>query len=350
MTHLCIDARLWHATGIGTFLKNLLRFFQKEASLELTLLCHPSQQEELKREGFSQLIPLQASLYSVKEQVEMPLKIPSCDLFWSPHFSVPVFPIRARRRLTTIHDVYHLTHRSEFSVPAQLYARFLYRHAVHHSHLVTTDSFFSYHEMHAQCGPISTPLHVIPLGVSSLFHSFYSEEKKQQLRERYQLPERFLLTIGNFKPHKNFPRLLNAFKTLSDEVHLVLIGKKEISETRVLGLPFLPEEEVPILYGMAEALVFPSLYEGFGLPPLEAMACGCPAIVSTSASLPEVCGDAVEYIDPYSVESIRRGILKVIRSSGRRQELIKKGKEHVALFTWERCAKAYLTLIHQSIS
>ena len=119
---------------------------------------------------------------------------------------------------------------------------------------------------------------------------------------------------------------------------------------RVVFLDYVPEKDLPHLYSEAAAFVFPSLYEGFGLPPLEAMACGCPVIVSNAASLPEVCGDAAYYVDPYDVESIAEGIYKVLMNEILRQDLIAKGLERVKLFSWEKAAKEHLKVFEEVLN
>lgn len=343
--HVCVDARLWSATGIGTILKNLLPAFLKKKQLILTLLCFPSDQKELTERGFHFLIPMQSSLYSIREQGELPLKIPSCDLFWTPHFNVPIAPIRAKKRMATIHDTYHLTYASKISWLGRLYSQWMYRWAAKKSDVITTISHFSLKEIQNRCFP-KAPIELIPLGISSHF----KRSLDPQIKTKYQLPDHFILAIGNFKPHKNLPRLLEAFYQLESKWHLVLVGKKEtVTQERVLTIPYVSEEDLPAIYSYASALVFPSLYEGFGFPPLEAMACGCPAIVSHVASIPEACGESVEYVNPFSVKSIQEGIKSVLECQSKREKLIAKGYEHVKKFKWETTVERYLKLMTQII-
>lgn len=348
MPTLTIDARLWNATGIGTFLKNLLPFLLNEKNLSSVLLCYEKDASEIAQRGFPNLIPIKSPLYTIHEQWELPLKIPKCALFWSPHFNVPVFPIRAKRRLLTIHDTYHLTFASELSVTARTYARFMYRFGVRHSDVITTDSWFSFQEIKAHCSPFSTPLEMILLGISKELRPCVDERKKTEIRNKYGLPSSFFMTISNYKPHKNLERLLQAFKGLQTDHFLVLAGKKEmVNEKRVLCLPHVSQEDLPVIYSLAKALVFPSLYEGFGFPPVEAMACGCPTLVSRVASLPEVCGEATIYVDPYSVDSIRQGIERLLVSEDDRKRLRDKGLLHAQSYRWETCAEKYLSIIRR---
>ena len=167
------------------------------------------------------------------------------------------------------------------------------------------------------------------------------------------------------RPYKNLERSLEAFALLNlKEYKFVIGGKKDPRffprvrkkvdalslKDRVVFLDYVPEENLPHLYSEAAAFVFPSLYEGFGLPPLEAMACGCPVVVSNTASLPEVCGNAAYYVDPYDVENIAEGIYKVIMNQTLRQNLIKKGLERAKFFSWEKSAEEHLKVFREVLN
>jgi glycosyltransferase involved in cell wall biosynthesis len=174
-----------------------------------------------------------------------------------------------------------------------------------------------------------------------------------RVRERYQLDHGFVLYAGNIKPHKNLVRLIEAFDTLRktgfDDLKLLIIGD-EISrlpalrravhshklhkQVRFLG--FLPDETLAVLYRLAAVFVFPSLYEGFGLPPLEAMASGTPVVTSNVSSMPEVVGDAAVLIDPYSVDSIVEGVRRVLTNPELASDLRARGIERAREFSWER--------------
>jgi len=187
----------------------------------------------------------------------------------------------------------------------------------------------------------------------------------ERTKAKYGLTEYFLY-VGNLLAHKNLRRLLLAFSLITRRLpyKLVIAGHKDPryypaleAEAQALGLAgkvlflnYVPTDELPALYAGAKVFVFPSLYEGFGLPPLEAMACGCPVIVSNVSSLPEVCGDAAYYVNPYDVESIAEGIHKVLTDEALRQNLIKKGIERVKLFSWEKAAKEHLKVFEEVLS
>ncbi|MDR3541813.1 MAG: glycosyltransferase family 1 protein [Desulfosporosinus sp.] len=207
---------------------------------------------------------------------------------------------------------------------------------------------------------------VTPLGVSTGFSPLQqNEELLQTVRKRYNLPEQFLLYVGTIEPRKNLERLIEALSIVKEKlgkssVGLVLAGGKgwlngpiyrRVQELKLLDdvtfTGYVSEEDLPILYNMALAFVYPSLYEGFGLPPLEAMACGVPVITSKVSSLPEVVGDAGILIDPYNVEELSDAILQVVSSAELRKSLSDKGIKQASLFTWEKCARETLTIYEE---
>ena len=168
-----------------------------------------------------------------------------------------------------------------------------------------------------------------------------------RLRSTYNLPYRFLLAVGNFKPHKNIERFLEAHAPFAKEYPLVCVGKEGKTSAHLHFIPHISDEDLPILYSMASMLVFPSLYEGFGLPPLEAMACGTPALVSTAGSLPEVCQEGAYYVDPLSIESMQKGIEELLFCQKTRLNLIERGFSVAKRYSWETTAARYASLFYE---
>ncbi len=316
--HCCLDGRYLNSSGIGTFIDLIILALHKE--VKLTVLCQPKDQQILYDKGVFQAIPLKSLPFSLPEQGELPLKIPSCDLFWSPHFNIPFAPIRAKKRVVTIHDLFHLTFRTK-----KKRAAFFIKKALISSDYVTTDSHFSKDELVHFFGGLAAPVRVFHLPV----HPSYSEKDKTCTHA----PKNFFLSVGNGKPHKNLERLKQAFKSLQLDADLVIIGGKEGREGRILELVKVSNPELRSYYKHATALVFPSLYEGFGLPPLEAMACSCPVITAYAGSLPEVCQDAAFYVNPFSLTSIKQGLVAML-SEETRAQWIAKGKKHVEGFSF----------------
>ena len=194
---------------------------------------------------------------------------------------------------------------------------------------------------------------VTPNAIDDRFSVPPSEEHVVNTRERYQLSHSYLLYVGNIKPHKNLERLIEAFHLVRQqgrsELELIIIGD-EISKLQSLRravhkydihryvrfLGYVPDKTLAVLYRLASVFVFPSLYEGFGLPPLEAMASGTPVVTSNVSSLPEVVGDAAVLVDPYSAEAIADGIMTVLRSTHLREDLRERGLERVKEYSWAR--------------
>ena len=184
------------------------------------------------------------------------------------------------------------------------------------------------------------------------------KEKREEIRRRYGLPANYFLFVGNAKPNKNIRRMLEAYAVFrensSEEIALAIVGKKDGLLTGVEGLDnlmdslglgssvcftgFVADEDLPILYSAARAFVFPSLYEGFGLPPLEAMACGCPVIASDAASMPEVCGEAALYVNPYDIQDMAATLQNLASSAQLADRLVNDGFRRVKNFSWDMAA------------
>lgn len=207
-------------------------------------------------------------------------------------------------------------------------------------------------DMEAQYGLLATPSRVIYPGVHSRFHPVKDERLLAQVRARYNLPERFVLYVGTIEPRKNLPVLIRAFQQAAVEsVKLVIAGKKgwmyeeTFAQVQAVGLKdrviftgFVVDDDLPVLLSLAELFVFPSQYEGFGLPVLEAMACGTPVITSNLSSLPEVAGEAALLITPTDVAGLADAIRYVMGDAGVRGAMAEKGIAQAARFSWRRCA------------
>ena len=361
--HLCVDARMYRASGIGTYLQNLLPVLGE--SFELNLLGDP---DELAEVG-GRIIPTAIPIYSVAELLRLSHLVPRCDLFWTPHYNVPLLPVRAKARLVTIHDVFHLAHLRTLSLPQRGYATLAFRAATHLSDHIITVSKFSKTEIQRYLNVPDKRILVIPNGVNHMLFNVQADEARQRhVRKKYGLPPRWLLYVGNVKPHKNLITLVHAFAALPEALsdrHLVIVGQREGFITgdtelaqvlqndpdlaqRIHFTGFVDQADLPELYRLAELFVFPSKYEGFGLPPLEAMACGCPVVVSDRASLPEICGAAADYADPDSALDLADKITAALqRSPAERDRKIQLGLERAQKYTWASSVAQHEQLIRQ---
>lgn len=207
-------------------------------------------------------------------------------------------------------------------------------------------------------------LTAIQLGFDSDIFKVYAPQDLMVVKKKYHLPENFILFVGSIEPRKNLRALLRAYMDLEEairkEFKIVLVGSKgweneEIMslirklKSDVLYLGYVPDNELGKFYNLGSLFVYPSFYEGFGLPPLEAMACACPVIVSNVSSLPEVCGQAAFYIDPNDTGSIAQGMNRILNDETLRKSLIMKGLERSKLFSWEKSAMEHLKVFEQVI-
>jgi glycosyltransferase involved in cell wall biosynthesis len=344
MKEICIDARMAFHSGIGTYIRNLLPYL-KRAFPSIRVLAPLSFIQKWPELKDYEIIPVEASIYSVKEQWHLPLRVPSCDLFWSPHYNAPLSPLRAKKRLVTIHDVYHL--RGPFSWKERLYAKMMIKNAAFQSDHIITVSQFSLGEIHRETGVAREKITVIPNGVDQ---NLFSKQSQQP-------PENYFIYVGTLAPHKNLSRLFKAWDLVLQKHagwRLIVVGKRgknfdgPIPQT-IQHLDSVEDQDLPSLYQKAYGMVYPSLYEGFGLPPLEAMCMECPTIVSHAASLPEVCGDASLYVDPFSEHDIAQKICTLIENPSLRQTLIKKGRQRIDLFSWEKAAQDHISAINRLV-
>lgn len=198
--------------------------------------------------------------------------------------------------------------------------------------------------------------------VEEEFKQIKDKNMLQKVIKKYDLKLPFIFYCGSLSPRKNLIRSLKAFNKIKDKIPhnfyltgntkwaedktLEFINKNENLSKRVKILGYLPNQELVVLYNLADFLLFPSLYEGFGLPILEAQACGCPVLTSNATSCPEVADDSAHLVDPYSIDDIKNGILKISKDKNYKKELIKKGFENVKRFSWEKTAQGFLKEIN----
>jgi glycosyltransferase involved in cell wall biosynthesis len=351
-----IDARKLHDFGIGTYIRNLLRELARiDTTTEYVLFCHPDDTGIAATLGENfRAVAERAGPYSVTEQISIPLAVrrEKLNLFHAPHYVLPF--LTPGRKVVTIHDCIHLMFPQY--LPNRLsytYARASLWTAAHKSDRIFTVSEQSKRDILKFFKVPPEKIIVTPNAIDDKFSVAPSEELVMQTRDRYQLSPSYILYVGNIKPHKNLVRLIEAFHHVRRqgraELELLIIGD-EISKLQSLRravhkhqlhrhvrfLGYVPDKTLAVLYRLASVFVFPSLYEGFGLPPLEAMASGTPVVTSNVSSLPEVVGDAAVLVDPYSPEAIAEGILLVLRSNHVREELQARGIIRSQEYSWAR--------------
>ncbi len=353
---VAIDARKLHDFGIGTYIRNLLRQLARiDHDTEYILLCGEADIGIAAQLGPNFRAVLEPSPnYSIREQIHVPwvLRRERPDLYHAPHYVLPAAV--SCSSVVTIHDCIHLMFPQYLpSRVAYAYARAQMWTAAHRSDCILTVSDASKRDILHLFNVPPEKIVVVYNAIDSHFSLTPPAEAVARVRERYQLNHRFVLYVGNIKPHKNLVRLIEAFNELRvgdlEDVKLLIIGD-EISKLPALRravhrhklhkhvrfLGYVPDDQLAVLYRLAAVFVFPSLYEGFGLPPLEAMASGTPVVTSNVSSLPEVVGDAAVLVDPHDVDSIVAGLRSVLTDPVRADEMRLKGLERAREFSWER--------------
>ena len=366
---VAIDARKLHDFGIGTYIRNLLRHLARtDHSTEYVLLCGEADLGVAAQLGPNFRSVLEPSPnYSLREQVHVPwvLRRERPDLYHAPHYVLPAGV--SCPSVVTIHDCIHLMFPQYLpNRIAYAYARAQMWAAARRSDCILTVSEASKRDILNLFNVPPEKIVVVYNAIDSHFSVTPSDEAVARVRERYQLNHKFVLYVGNIKPHKNLVRLIEAFDELRrggfDDLKLLIIGdqisklpalrravhrQKLHKQVRFLG--YLPDDQLAILYRLASVFAFPSLYEGFGLPPLEAMASGTPVVTSNISSLPEVVGDAAVLVDPYEVDAIVDGLRRVLTNPALAEDMRRKGIERAREFSWERSV-AKTWAVYQTIA
>jgi len=362
-----IDVRKLHDFGIGTYIRNLLRHLARlDRETEYVLLARPEDSQTLDALGENfRTVSETSGNYSIAEQITIPwrLRREHVALFHAPHYVLP--PLVSCRSVVTIHDCIHLMFPQYLPNRLALaYARTSIAMASKRATRVLTVSESSKRDILRFVDVPADKIDVIHNAYDERFGVEPREEDVVRVRERYQLHDEFVLYAGNVKPHKNLGRLIEAFHLVRNRglqhLKLVLIGD-EISKYAALRravhqhqlhkyvrfLGYLPEETLAVMYRLAGVFVFPSLYEGFGLPPLEAMASGTPVVTSNVSSLPEVAGDAALLADPYDPAAIADAIYRVLTDESLRRDLRHKGLARAQQFSWEASVRRVLEIYRQ---
>lgn len=350
-------------TGIGRYLRNFLSF-TAEFDIENEYILFGNQRTDYNLKIAHQrveIIPEKLTLFW--DQVKLPyhLRKEKIDIFLTPYFKAPLY--KTTKLVVIINDLIPLAapqyQRLRYCLK-RVYFKSLIKRTVKKADKIITISQYSKKDIIKFLGVEEGKIGVITLSVSKNYYPITSGLK--ETLAKYGIKDKFIFYFGNFNPHKNLRSLLEAYKILPEEIRnsykLVIGGKKnkyyrnffkliqdlDIKE-RVIFTDFIPEEDLPCLYRAAEVFVFPSFYEGFGLPLLEAMACGTPVIASNTSSLPEVVGDAAILIEPGNVSELSKAIEKVITDENIRKDLVNKGLNRVKSFSVEKTAGEILEIL-----
>lgn len=303
------------------------------------------------------------------QQTQLPLALArdGCKLLHSPTYVSPALsPVPV---VLTVYDLIALTHPPFATRLNRMHYQVLLPRSIERAQRVIVPSQ-AVREDIARCVPSAAwRTRVVPLALEPAFFATYDEVQKEAVRQRYGLPERFILFVGNFEPKKNLRNVLQAFRDVPEAPPLVLAGggrawstyelqhelqqpasgAANASALRVLSIGYVKRRDLPVLYQLCEAFVFPSLAEGFGLPVLEALACGATVITSTRVPLPQL--DEVALVcDPLDVAVIAHHLRRAVTEPELRTQLGRKGREYAQPFTWRRAAAQTLDVYREAVS
>lgn len=358
-----IDSRMMFSSGIGTYIRGLTENYHSvphPADWKFTF-CG-AENPGLTGFGFKEF---RAPIYSITEQLRYPGALTNFDLWHAPHYNVPFFKSKTPL-VTTIHDLIHWVFRGKYFSPLQAaYAKTMVQKALSNSSQVITVSQKTKSDLIEHFGAEENRITVIGEGASADFRPLPAAEIAAA-KVRYNLPERYFLYVGLIKPHKNVLWLVRLFRRLFKEkkisTPLVVLGRKDKTysaelrelaaldrEEAVIYLPKIEKGDLPVLYNGAAALVHPSLYEGFGLTLLEAMACGTPVAAFRTASIPEVAGDAAFLHEVNDEEGMTDTLRRLESSESLREEYRQKGFQQAAKFQWKDAARQTLEVYQKAL-
>lgn len=351
-------------TGLGQYAHHLAHALQKKADIDLNLFYASAWRKEIRSEPFSNIVSIKSLVrrfvpksYGISRVIQQKVftagtRRALSDVYHEPNFLAFRFDGPS---VITVHDLSWIRHPEMHPVERVRAMNKYFQPGLERASLILTDSEFVKRELIDVFRLTPERIKPVLLGVEDLFRPQSSAETLAVLNQHQLTHGKYLLAVGTLEPRKNLQLAIRAFMQLPasfrEAYPLVLVGMKGwhtselekemiplIRSGQVRQLGYLPREDLATIIAGAITLIYPSVYEGFGLPPLEAMACGVPVIVSNVSSLPEVVGDTGVLIDPHNVDGLAGAIQTLIESPGLRQQLSNKGLERSAMFTWSRCA------------
>jgi len=365
-----IDARVLsnQRTGIGTYLINILRCIEKlDTDNEFFLYSNREivlpfvNPRWTKRIGTGIIAKLGTPWLNTSGRSQMIRD--KIDVFWGAQQVLPI-GLKIRKVVTVCDFVWHY-----YPQTMSKYNLFIHRlfakKAIINANAILCISENTANDLKILV-PNSNPVYVTPCAANTDFKPYGKDESRKYINNKYQFSEKYILSVGTVEPRKNIVSLIKAFKILKDkhriDSKLVIAGcrgwktsdllseyrKLNFNSNEIVFLGFVSDDDMPKLYSGAEIFVFPSLYEGFGLPVLEAMSCGCPVITSNVSSLPEVVGNAGISIDTNNEKILAYKMDALLNDSNKRTQLSVRGLERTKLFSWERSAKLTLQVVTQN--
>ncbi|MGR3302584.1 MAG: glycosyltransferase family 4 protein, partial [Candidatus Scalindua sp.] len=302
------------------------------------------------------------------EQIVLPVysRKDRLDLFHYTDHALSLLQ-RAHPTIITVHDIAYVRFPNLLNKSRQIYKKYILNKSIKKADIIIADSYSTKRDIIEFFNVDEKKIKVVHLGVESRFRPISNVSNVEDYRTRNNLPSKMILNIGTLEPRKNVVTLIKAFKKLQEkwlkDYVLVIAGEKgwlykrifeEIKssgvEQSIILLGVVRDEDLPMLYNCADIFVYPSLYEGFGLPPLEAMACGIPVITSNTSSLPEVIGEAGIMVDPDDVNSLCESMYNLLKDKKLWNRMSNMGREKSKLFSWEETAKKIVEIYDEVLA
>lgn len=345
-------------SGIGSYITNLLEQFSTIDSQNEFVLFGMVNSFTHKKNFHN--IPMDIPIYNLKEQfvINQVATRSKLDLLHIPHYNIPI--AYKGNIITTVHDIIHLKF-PEF-LPNKLayyYAKYLLKSALKKSKKIITVSENTKRDLIDFFQVDAEKIETVYNGVSDRFTRIHDQVLIDSFKQKRGITKPYILCVGNVRPHKNINRLVQAYKELykiNQRYLLVIVGEKRQSMSfledheGLIFTGYIDDNDLITAYNGADLFIYPSLYEGFGIPPLEAMKCGVPVACSNSSSLPEVVGQASILFDPYDIGTMVKAMLNGLIQKDLRAKLIEEGFRRAALFTWEEAAQKTLNIYNKVLT
>lgn len=350
-------------TGKGWYTFNMVEELLKLDHKNHYLLYTDSEKNPFKLPKNVEIKLIQSKPWQWHYKVLKDLQAQKVDLFFAPtSYIIPAMAPKSLRTVITVHDLVAFLFPGIHNRKAIFIERLTLKKAIKKAKSIFVVSENTEKDLLKRFKYPEAKIHLTPCAPSDFFRHPPKEFDIQEFQKKLQLPEKFILAVGTLEPRKNFSTLIKSFviiKRKHPDYKLVIVGKKgwkyhNIEETLkhyqlekdVIFPGYLEDKELQKVYSLAAVFVFPSLYEGFGIPPLEAMASGCPVVGSNAASLPEVIGEAGLLIDPKNAYKMAEAISSLITNDHLRSMLIERGKQQANKFSWEASAQKALEVFN----
>lgn len=356
---IAIDIRetVGHKAGKGWYTYVLVKaLLKRDTKNEYILYTHERNHDFKSSRARQRIFPQSGLRWHLK--VLQDLKKEKPDIFWAPtSYIIPALAPKRLKTVITVHDIVAFLFPQGHNRKALYLERATLKRALKKCTQILTVSRNTRNDLLQWFDVSPDKIMIAPCAASSLFKRLKkSDPKLKEVVELFDLPKQFILAVGTLSPRKNFTRLIAAYKQLlrtHPHAHLVIVGDKgwdyhktlrSVDPDKVHLVGYVEGEDLVALYNLAELFIFPSLYEGFGIPLVEAMTCGCPVASSNVSSIPEVTGGAAILFDPYSIETIENAMRAILDSPSLSKELTQKGQKRAKEFSWDKTAKKILAL------